>query len=179
MKIVSAPCALSIDCLPVLVQTRSITACKCIAKLVRLRRPSASPNTLDQGLQVRLQTRSMRASKCISKYARLRLPNSHVHCIQVHISKHTRSWPPSVSPNSLDRGQHVHLRTPAITAFKCISTLARLWRPSSHDPGSQVHRTTRSFTASEGISEFTQSSFSGAPRIALKHRLQPVQIYSV
>ena len=43
----------------------------------------------------------------------------------------------------------------------------------------QVHLQTRSVTASEYISEFTRMSFLGAPEIALKHRLQPVQIYRV
>jgi hypothetical protein len=116
----SAPGAQSIDCLPVLVQTRSIMA-----------------------------------------------------------SKLARSWPPSASPNLLDRGLQVHLGTRSITAFKCTSTLARLRPPSSHDHGLQVHLQTRSITTSEDISEFTRSSFSGAPQIALKHRLQPVQIYHV
>jgi len=179
MKRVSAPGAPSIDCLPVLVQTRSITVSKCISKLARSRPPSASPNSLDHGLQVHLQTRSIAASKCISKLARLQPPSSHDHGLQVHISKLARSWPPSASPNSLDHGLQVYLRTRSITAFKCITTLARLRPPSSHDHGLQVHLQTRSITASEGISEFTRWSFSGAPRIALKHRLQPVQIYRV
>jgi len=49
-------------------QTRSITAFKCISKPARLRPPSLHHH----GLQVHLQTRLITASKCISKLARLR-----------------------------------------------------------------------------------------------------------
>ena len=97
------------------------------------------------------------------------------------ISEFTQSRPPSASPNSLDHslqvhlwvqldlGLQVHLQSRSITDSKCISEL--------HNLGLQVLLQTRSITASKSISEFTRSSFSGAPRIALKHRLQPVQIY--
>jgi len=47
---------------------------------------------------------------------------------------------------------------------------------SSLDFSLQLYLETRSIMASECISEFTQSSSSGAPRIALKHQLQPVHI---
>jgi hypothetical protein len=92
MKRVSAPGAPSIDCLPVLVQTRSIMACKCISKLARLR----SPNSLDHGLQVYLQTRSITASKVHLQSRSITASNC--------ISKVAPSRPPSVSPNSLDHG---------------------------------------------------------------------------
>ena len=135
---------------------------------------STRPNSLDYGLQVR----SITASECISKIARLR--------------------PPSASPNSLDYG----LQTRSIMASKCITKLAR-FRPSSlhdhglqvhlqtqsitgpsvslnsHDYGFQVHFHTRSLKALECIFQFTRSSFSGAPRIALKQHLQPIQKYRV
>ena len=78
------------------------TASKYSSNLARSWRPSASPNSLDHGLQVHLQTRSITASKCISKLARY--------------------WPPS----SLDYG----LQFRSITASKCISKLARS-RPRS------------------------------------------------
>jgi len=78
--------------LQVHLQTRSITASRCISslaplrsasshghglqvhifKLARLRPPSVSPNSLDHCLQVHLQTHSITASKCISNVARLR-----------------------------------------------------------------------------------------------------------
>jgi len=127
---VSAPVAppsrtyrLQIDRLFVLLQSLSIMASKCISKLPRCRPPSASPNSLDRGLQCR----SITASNCISKLA--------------------RSRPPSASPNSLDRGlqvylqsrsitaSKVHLQCRSITASKCISKLARS-RPPSASPKS-------------------------------------------
>jgi len=43
----------------------------------------------------------------------------------------------------------------------------------------EVHLQTYSFTTSECICEFIPLSLSGAPRIAPKHHLQPVQIYRV
>jgi len=80
-------------------------------------------------------------------------------------------------------------------ASKCISepvwSQPRSASPSSHNQGLpsasskslhhglQVNLPTHSITVSKCISEFTQSSFSGAPQIALKHLLQPVQIYRV
>jgi len=138
---------------------RPSTAPKYSSNLARSRPPSASPISLNHGLQVHLQTRSITASKCISKLARLLPASSHEHRLQVHlqarsitilecISKFTRSLHPSVSPNMLGYRLQVHLQT-------------------------------HSITASEYISEFTWSSFPGAPQIALKHRLQPVQIYHV
>ena len=143
--------------LPVHLQTRSIVACN----LARSQPPSASPNSLDYCLQVRmimastsayLQTHTITASKCISKLARLQPPE-------------------------------VHLQTPSISISECISKFT-LSRPLSVSPNTldyrlQVHLQSRSITALECISEFTRSSFSGAPRIALKRRLQPIQIYSV
>jgi len=136
-------------------QTRSIMTSKCISKLAQSWPPSVSLNSLDYSLQVH----TIMASKCISKL--------------------TRSRPRSVSPNTLDYGLQVR----TITASKCIYKLA--WSqpptvcPNMLYDGLQVHLQTRSITASEWIPEFTQSSFSGAPRIALKHRLQSVQIYPV
>jgi len=144
--------------------------------------PAPGAPSIDR-LQVLVQSRSITASKCISRLARLRAPRSHDHCLQVHISKLARSRPPSVSPNSLDYGLQVHLQTRSITISECISKFTRS-RPPSVSPNTldyrlQVHLQIRSITALEYISEFTRSSFTGAPRIALKHRLQPVQIYRV
>jgi len=133
------------------VQTRSITA----FKFARLWPPSVSPNSVDHGLQVHLQTHTITASKV----ARSRHPGSHDHGLEAHphtrsmtisecISKFTRSWRQSASPNQLDYQPRVHLQTRSITASVCTSV-------------------------------FNRSSFSGAPRIALMHHLQPVQIYRV
>ena len=158
MNRVSAPGAPSIDRLQVLVQSRSITASKSISKLARSRPPSASPISLQYGLQARM----IMASKCMSKLA--------------------PSLPQSASPSSLDHILQVYQLTCSITPSNCISKLARSQPPSvcrnSLDYGLQVHLPTHSITAL-GISEFTRSLFSLAPRIALKHRQQPVQIYCV
>jgi hypothetical protein len=140
-------------------QTRSIAASKCISELH------------NHGLQMHLQTRSITASKCISEFNLI----SASKCI----SKLAQSQPPSVSLYSHDAG----LQTCSITISECISQFTRLGPPSvspnTLDYRLLVHLQTRSITASECISEFTQSSFSGEPRIALKHCLQPVQIYCV
>jgi len=93
-----------------------------------------------------------------------------------------RSWPPSSSPNSLNYVLKVHLQTRYITPSKCISKLARLPPPStslsSLNLSLPVYIQTRTISASKWlIAEFTLSSSSGAPRIALNHRLQPVLIY--
>jgi len=98
-------------------------ASKCISKLARSRPPSASPNSLDHGVQLHFPTCSIAVSKCISKVARSRLLIA--------------------SPKSLDRGLQVHLQTCLITASKyisefnlilaskCISKLAWSWPPSA------------------------------------------------
>jgi hypothetical protein len=118
-----------------------------------------SLNSLDHGLHGYLETRSITASKCISTLAGLR--------------------PRSVFSNSRDNG----LETCSIPASKCILKFARLRSPSvssaSLEPGLQVHPQTHSIMASEHISEFTRSSFSGSPRNSLKHCLQPQSRYTV
>ena len=148
-------------------QPHSITASKCISKLARSQPPSVSPNSLNHGLQVHLQTRSITASMCISRLAGFWPASSHGHLLQVHLQtrsitawKFAQSWPPSA-----------HLQSHSFTASKCIS--------STLDYGLQVHLQSCLITALEYISVFTRSSFSGAPWIALKLRLQPVQIYCV
>jgi len=106
MNRVAAPGAPSIDRLQVLVQshlilqvylqTRSITASKCISKLAQSQPPSVSPNSLDYSHQVPTIT----ASKCISEF--------------------TRSWPPSACLSSLDLSLQVHISTRTITTSKYI-----------------------------------------------------------
>jgi len=153
--------------LQVYLQTHSIMACKFarasslkrISKLARSWPPSASPTSLDHGLQVHLQTCSITASKCISKLPPL--------------------WPPS----SCDHGLQVHLQTRLMMILECISMFGPSRSPSV-SPNTleyclQVHLPTHSIMPSECISELTWLSVSGAPRIALEHRLQPVQIYRV
>ena len=143
-----------------------------------------APGTPSIGhLHVLVQSRSITASKCISNPPRSQPPNSHNHGLQVYMSKLARSWPPSASPNSLYHRLQVYIQTRSITAFKCITKFTPSLPPSvSPDPLDhrlQVPIQTCSITALECISEFTLWSFSGAPEIALKHCLQPGQIYGV
>jgi len=155
----SWPPSASPNSLDYCLQVRMSMASKSISKLPRSRSRSASLCSIDDYLQVYLQTRSIAAPNCISKLARLQPASSH------------------------EVGLHVHLQTRLITISECISKFTRSWPPSSSpitlDYPVQVHQHTRSITAAEYFSEFTRSSFSGAPRIVLKHRLQPVQIYRV
>ena len=136
-------------------QTRSVT----VSKLARSQPPSVSPSLLNFGLRVHLQTPS------------------------VTVSKLAWSRPPCVSPNSLDDGLQVHLHTGLITILECLTKCTWSWSPSvspnTLDYCLQVHLQTRLIMALECMSEFSRSTFSGAPRIALKHYLQPVQIYGV
>ena len=118
------------------------TASKYSSNLARSSPASASPNSLDHGLQVYLQTRSITSCKCISELARLRPPSSHEHGLQVHlqarsitastcISEFTRSTSPSASLSSLELSLQVHIQTRSITASKCISEFTRSTCPSA------------------------------------------------
>jgi len=62
----------------------------------------------------------------------------HPSTASKYLSNLAQSWPPSVSPNSLDDSLQVHLQTRAITASNCISKHARLRPPSLHNHGLQV-----------------------------------------
>ena len=156
-------------------QTHSITASKCIAKLAPIRPPSSH----DHDLQVHLQTRSITASKLVQSWPPSAYLQTRLITASNCISNLTQSRPPSVSPNSLDYG----LQVLTILASKCFSKLAQSqsWSASLSllDQGLQVHLLSRSITASECISEFTRSSLSGVPQIALKYCPQSVQIYCV
>jgi len=54
--------------LQVHLQTRSITASKCIFKFALSQPPCVSPNSLNYSLQVHIHTRSITASECISMF---------------------------------------------------------------------------------------------------------------
>jgi len=79
----------------------------------------------------------------------------------------------------LDHGLRLHCRVHSIIASNCTSNLTQSWPPSSQYYGIQVHLQVSVIRASECMSEFTWLSFTGTPEIALKHRLQPVQIHHV
>ena len=110
-------------------QTRSITASKCISKLPRLRPPSSH----DHRLQV-----------LISKLARSRppsaSPHSLDHSLQVYLSTRTitaskfaRSRPPSAYPNSLDHSLGVYLWVPSIIIFRRTSNYSQAPPAASPD----------------------------------------------
>jgi len=171
--------------LQVHLQTRSITASKCISefnlisaskripKLAWSRPPSVSlSSTWSQPPSASLSY-SISASKCISKPARSRPPSASL-CS-------TWSQPPSV------------FLSYSISASKCISKPARLRppsaslsstrsRPPSASPNSldrslQVHLPVHMITASKCISRFSQSASPGAPAITLQYHLPPDWLY--
>jgi len=119
---------LQIDILQVLLHSQSIMAFKWITKLTCPWPQSASPNSLDCGLQVHLQTYSITASKVARSMAwnlfRFRPANAPLSSLylglQVHhqtdsitgskcISQFTRTGPRSAFPNQLDHGLQVPL----------------------------------------------------------------------
>jgi len=156
-----------------------ISASECISKPAPSRPPSASPNSLDHGLQVHHQTPYITASKCLSNLAWLQPPSVSPKLLQYGLAVHTITDCNCLSPHSLDHGLSVYFETRLMTPSKCISKLAWLRPPSSHDHALPVHFETHLITASKSISELTGSSVSGAPWIALKQCLQPIQIYRV
>ena len=96
-----------------------------------------SPNLVDDGLQLYLPTHPIMATKHPSKFPGLQPPSSHNHGLQLHletcmktilefISKSTWSWPPSVSPNTLDYYFQVYIQTRSTTTPECISAFTRL-----------------------------------------------------
>ena len=123
------------------------TASKYWSNLARSWPPSASPNSLDPGLQVYLQTHSITASKCITTLARLRPPSPQDHGLQVHLQTRSITASKCISPNSLHHGLQVRTSR----ASKCISKLARSRSRSaslsSIDQGLQVYLQIRSITA--------------------------------
>jgi len=123
---------------------RPFTASKYLSNLAPSWPSSASPNSLDEGIQVSTIT----TSKCIFKLAPLRLP--------------------SASLSTLDPGLHVHFQTRSIIASKSIFKLARSRPPSSQDHDLPVHLTPRSISASK----FAWSWPPSASRNLLDHSLQ-------
>jgi len=125
--------------LQVHLQTRTITASKCISKLAQhsirvylkprtntlpkfaqSHHSSASPHSLDRGLQVHLQTRSITASESISNLARIRPPSSPNHGLQLYLGTCSMTASKCIS-NSLDYS----LETRSIMALECIPKFTR------------------------------------------------------
>jgi len=169
------------------------TASKYSSNLARSQPASASPNSLNHGLQV-LQRWShlvtfpqFRVNEPMNRVSapgapptdRLQIDHlevllqsrSIIACYKC-ISRLAQSRPPSASPNSLDHGLPVHLQTRSITASK----LARSRPPSAAltllDLGLQVHLQTPSITASKCSSQFTRSRPPTASPDSIDHGLQ-------
>ena len=133
--------------LPVLIQSRSITATKCITKVARSQPLSVSPNPLNHSLQVHLQTHSITASKCMFRLPRLRPSSLHDNGLKVHLQTRSIMASMCISPNSLHHSLQVrmimastswYLQTRLNTASRCIFNLAPLWPPSA-SPNSLDH----------------------------------------
>jgi len=168
----SQPQSLSLNMLNHGLQSRSIMASKCIPNLACSQPPITSANLLDHGVRVHHQTSSI--TTC--KFVRLRPPSTYLQTRSITASK-------IISTVSQLRPPQVHLQTPSITISECISRFTRS-RPSNVfwniiDYHLQDHFQSGSIMGYERISEFTGSSFWGAPRIALKCCLQSIQIYRV
>jgi len=149
------PGALSIDRPQVLVQSHSIMAYKCISKLAWWW-PAIWHN---HGLQVHLQlARSQPPSVS---------PNSHDFGLQVSTIMPSKC----ISPNSLDHGLLVFIKTRSITASK----FGRGWPPSASphflDNYLEVYLWVHSITASKCISKYTRLPLSNASPNSLNHAL--------
>jgi len=142
IKRVSTPDALSIDCIQLLVQTRSIKAYN-----FALSRP----------LSAYLQTRSITASKCISNLAQLWPPSASPNSLNYGLQVRTIMASKCISPKLLDHGLQAHLESCSIMESKCISKLAQIWPPGLHVHGLQVHWHSRLTMASKGIFKLAQS----------------------
>jgi hypothetical protein len=97
--------------LQVHLQTRSITASKCISEFNLISASKCISELLDLGLQMHQETPSITASKCISEL--------HHHGLQLHLQ--TRSIMASKCISEFN----------SITASKCISKLAPFRPPSA------------------------------------------------
>jgi len=125
---------LQINHLQVLLQSRLIMASKCISKLTR----SGSPSSHDHVLLLITSWPINRVSASIAHASwstASRLTPLRSIASRSTASKYSSnldwSWPPSVSPNTLNSSIQVHLWLHSISVSKCISKHARLRRPST------------------------------------------------
>jgi len=126
-------------------ETCSITAYNYISKLAPLWPTSASPNSLNHGMQVYLQTCSIMAYKLVQSWPPSASPNFRSITASKCISKLARSWPTSVFPHLFNYS----LQGGTIMACKCISK-------HSLDYSLQVHisKVTPSWPASVSPNSF-------------------------
>ena len=155
---------LQINHLQILLQSRLIMASKCIANVTWSLPTSASPNSLDQDLQVHLwvtQSRPPSAS-----------PTWLNHGLPVHLL--TRSITTCMCISELHNlGLQVHFQTRLITGSKCISQFnlisASKCISELLDLGLQMHLQTHSITAAKFISWVTRFRPPNASPNRLNH----------
>jgi hypothetical protein len=138
-------------------------------------------------LQALLQSRSIIACKCITKLT-WSWPPFHLWVLSFSVanwlSKFTRLWPPSASPNLIDHCLQVHLWVHAISDSKCVSEFTQCWFPiaSQHslDHGLRMYRWIHSILVSHCISKPAWSQPQSIALTPLKLRLQlHLQISSI
>ena len=123
----------STERLLVLIQSCLIMPSRCISTLAWSRSPSASPISLDHGLQVDHQTRSITGCKFAQSWTR----NAYLqHCMITAskcISKLAWLPPLSASPKSLNHGLGVYLWVHLIVIFKHTSNFSQAPTAASPD----------------------------------------------
>jgi len=156
MKGVTEPGAPSIYCYQVLIQPRTITA----SKFALSCSPTASSTWIDYNLQVNLQAGSIMASKCIPKGVQL----------QPQMFARSSSYK-CISPNSVNHGLQLYLRTPSITPSKFAWPYPPSASPHSLDHDLGVHRLVHSITASKRISKYARLPPPSVSLTELNHGL--------
>jgi hypothetical protein len=134
-----------------------LTASLYLSNLACSQPPSASPNSLNDNLQLYYNTHMIMASKFAQSWGQSASPSLHNHVLQhlwIHSVKALQFIPKLTQP--LPQGLHyssiqLHLQTHSITASICISQLAPWWPTSSHHHGLQAHLQTGSITTSKYI----------------------------
>jgi hypothetical protein len=113
-------------------QSRSLTASKCILLLTQLQPPIAYTHSLYSGHQVPLQTRSITAFKWNFKLAQLWLPCSHNYGLHVHHPAQS-FMASSTSLTSLDGGLRMFVRVHSIVIFRRTSKCSQARSAASPD----------------------------------------------
>jgi len=137
-----------------------------ICKLAQSWPPSASPDSLDYGVQVHLQTHSITASKIALSWP----PSAYLQIRAITASKFKWSWPPTATPHSLDGSLQVYLHTRTIAASKFARSrprssalswldhsLLKWWSLKADSPSSTLCLTSQSI-----LREFLRKSHSGS-----------------
>lgn len=132
----------------------------CTSKLAWIWHARVSLSLLDFGPRVHLQTPSTLTSNCISGYI--------------------QHWPPSSSRHSFNYELEGMLFGRLVLVFECISEYAQLQSPngslSALNLLLKVNLLSSIRNASLCVTQFDWSKSLGISYLALKHRVQPLQI---